>query len=431
MGLRAGSKVALINLGCRVNRVETDTIACGLEEAGCQIVATAEADAIVVNTCAVTGEAQTKTRKAVRRAARLPQHPVVVATGCAVTLFADELCLAAPGLVVEPRKDRVVKRVMQALGLQEPASEHMVVASTPTPTGRTRPGIKIQDGCDLRCSYCIVWKARGPSRSLPAAQVVEAVREAVRRGAHEVVLTGINLGCYRAQDGDAIGPEGRLEDLLRLVLAQTDVDRIRLSSIEPQDVTDGLLQTMADAGERIAPFLHVCLQSGCDATLERMRRPYTTGDFAAVVRAARQMLPRVALGTDVIVGFPGETDEEFADSLAFCKKMDFSRMHVFRYSKRPGTPAATAANQVSAAVSAQRGDRMRAMAERARIRNMRRCDGTDDLVVVQYEGEAVDSRLFPVRVDAALPVGSYVRVRLAWRDGGLVGTTANQGGNPH
>ncbi|MDO4796435.1 MAG: MiaB/RimO family radical SAM methylthiotransferase [Coriobacteriales bacterium] len=423
MGQRAGNRVALINLGCRVNRVETDAIARGLEDLGCVIVDTAQADAIVVNTCAVTAEAQTKTRKAVRRASRMCQEPIVVATGCAATLFADELRSVAPRLVVEPRKDRVVQCVAKKLGLSGndlpvPSS----VPMAPTPTGRTRPGIKIQDGCDLRCSYCIVWKARGPSRSMPAEQVVDAVRDAVGRGAHEVVLTGINLGRYRAPVQDSIAPGAGLNELLRLVLARTHVDRIRLSSIEPQDVTDGLLHAMAEAGDRVAPFLHVCLQSGCDATLGRMRRAYTTEQYASVVKRARDMLPHVALGTDVIVGFPGETDEEFAESLAFCEEMDFSRMHVFRYSKRPGTPAATASGQVPAHVSARRGDRMRAMAEQSRMRNMRLCDGTCDHLVVQGKGEAVDSRLFPVQVDDSLPVGSYVRAHLAWSYGGLVGT---------
>ena len=424
-GVRAGEgpRVAFVNLGCRVNRVELDLFARSFERAGCRIVPEEDAELVVVNTCAVTGEAQAKTRKAVRHAAALPQAPQVIATGCAASLFADELREAAPGVTIEPNKTLVAARGLAAIGRGEDyVDDDGQLAVSPTPTGRMRPGVKIQDGCDNRCSFCIVWKARGPSRSLPATQVVEAVEEACARGAHEVVLTGINLGSYRS-DGNGLGRGARLDGLLRVLLDRTPIERIRLSSIEPPDVTDELLEVMGASGGRIAPFLHVCLQSGCDATLRRMRRCYGTADFRDLVLRSRAHMPKVAIGTDLIVGFPGETDEEFRQSLAFCDEMAFARMHVFRYSKRPGTPAATAPDQVTASASAERGRRMRELAARMRREQMGLHVGDEDDVLVQSAGRAVGSHLFDVAVDPRLAVGELARVRFdAVRDDVLVST---------
>ena len=406
--------VSLVNLGCRVNRVELDAMALELERAGARLVAERDARVVVVNTCAVTGEAEAKTRKAVRHAASLPGRPLVIATGCVANLFADEMAALAPNVRVESDKSAVAALALAELGLDgtddAPDAPAEGCAPTPTPTGRTRPGIKIQDGCDNRCTYCIVWRARGAGRSMQPEEVLSAVRGAQTRGAHEVVLTGINLGSYRASD--AAGRELRLPALLDLLLSETDVERIRLSSIEPPDVTPELCRTMAAAGERVAPFLHVCLQSGCDETLRRMARVYRTADFRRVVETVREHLPHVALGTDLIVGFPGETDEDFERSLDFCREARFAKMHVFRYSRRPGTPAATMAGQVDPHVMAERGDRARALAEGLRLAEASRLVGERDLVVVQYPGRGVSGGLFDVLLDSSVPVDSLVPVRL-------------------
>ena len=408
-GARRG--VALVNLGCRVNRVELDLMASELERSGVEVVPERDARVIVVNTCAVTGEAEAKTRKAVLHAAGLPRAPLVVATGCVANLFADELEALAPNVVVEREKSHVAGRVLSEIGLSAGCGSGAIPALTPTPTGRTRPGIKIQDGCDNRCTYCIVWRARGRARSVAPAEVLRSVREAQARGAREVVLTGINLGCYRAE-GEGGGEMG-LPGLLDLLLERTDVERIRLSSIEPPDVTPELCAVMARAGERVAPFLHVCLQSGCDETLRRMARVYRTDLFRRVAQAAREAVPGLALGTDLIVGFPGETDEEFEASLAFCREMRFAKMHVFRYSRRPGTPAATMPGQVDPRVMAERGRRARELADELRLAEAGRLVGSRDLVLVQYPGRGVSGGLFDVLVDPALPLDSLVPVRLA------------------
>lgn len=392
-----------------------------LEGLGCVMCDEAEASAVVINTCAVTGEAQTKARKAVRRAALLPQLPLVVATGCVASLFSDDLSRIAPNVVVETDKGRVAQVVAKGLRLGDgPSVGACPVPATPTPTGRMRPGVKIQDGCDNRCTYCIVWKARGPSRSVGPDVVVEEVRAAVARGAHEVVLTGINLGGYHACVGSR---ELGLPDLLDRILAETHVERLRISSIEPPDVTGDLLRVMAASHGRVAPFLHVCLQSGCDETLRRMGRVYRSDLYRRVTDAAREALPEVALGTDLIVGFPGETDDEFARSHAFCEETGFARMHVFRYSRRPGTVAATAAGQVDPRVMAARSREMRELARRMRHAEAERLVGTEQLVVVQYPGRGISGGLFDVLVDPSAPVDSLVRVRVsAVRDDGtLVG----------
>lgn len=406
-------QVAVVNLGCRVNRVESDVIARRLIDAGCEICDERDADVVVINTCAVTGEAQAKARKAVRHAAHLPKAPQVIACGCAANLFAEELREAVPNITVELRKDVVAQRVLDLLGFDDARSagtSHL--AMTPTPTGRMRPGIKIQDGCNNRCTYCIVWKARGPSRSLASSEVVRAVNEACANHAHEVVLSGINLGNYRAPAGDTLGEGAGLDALLDHLLQHTTIERMRIASIEPPEVTDELLDVMADSNGRVAPFLHVCLQSGCDDTLERMGRTYNTAFFADVVARARARLDHVAIGTDVIVGFPGETDEEFEASYAFCEQMQFARMHVFRYSRRPGTPAAEAPNQIPAPEIAARSARMRDLANTLRVQNARPLHGVYDDVLVLSSGRAVDARLFEVKVKPELEPGSMVHVML-------------------
>ena len=402
--------VAFVSLGCRVNRVETDVIVSELRRAGMELVREREADVIVINTCAVTGEAEAKTRKAIRHAAGLPQRPLVIATGCVATLFSGELEALAPNVLVEVDKGAVARRVLDELQIKGQTPEGSTEFGTVTATGRTRPGIKVQDGCDLRCTYCIVWKARGRSRSVAVPEVVRQVREARAQGAREVVLTGINLGRYRDEvDGRRL----RLPELLETILDQTDVGRVRLGSIEPQDVDERLADVMAASEGRVAPFLHMCLQSGCDETLRRMGRVYDTDLFARRMLLVRERVEHASFGTDLIVGFPGETEREFAQSLAFCERARFSHMHVFRYSKRPGTPAATMEGQVDALVAARRSAQAQELSKNMRLAEARALVGSEDLVVVQAPGAGITGGLFDARLDETIPVDSLVPVRIA------------------
>lgn len=414
-------RAALINLGCRVNRVELDVMASALESAGIELCAEEDAQVIVVNTCAVTGEAEAKTRKALRRAASLPQTPTVIATGCTANLVGEELLELAPHIQVETQKAEVPRRVMEVLGLpQGGISDEGVLIQAPTPTGRTRPGIKIQDGCDNRCSYCIVWKARGAGKSMPVEQVIAEVQQAISRGAQEIVLTGINLGSYQgvhaaattgtvaAQTSSAVTVD--LPDLLEMICATTTIKRIRISSIEPPDVTEKLLRVMAAHPQRIAPFLHMCLQSGSESVLARMKRIYTAAEYRAWATRAYELVDNLVLGTDLIVGFPGETDAEWAESLAFCREMNFANMHIFRYSKRPGTPAAEAPDQVDPHVMAARAQEARLAAQEMRRGWAQKLIGTTQQVVVEAQGRGTTGGLFDVVVPKDIPVDSFVEV---------------------
>lgn len=350
------SRVAFVTLGCKVNQTESESIAAELltPPGGC---APEDAEVVVVNTCTVTGEADHKARKAVRHALALPQQPTVVVTGCLAALDAEALRALGERVVVEADKDAVARRVREHLRAATPPapSEHAALAATAAHPARTRVQLKVEDGCDAFCAYCIVPYARGVPRSVPAEHVVAEAERLAAAGASEIVLTGINIGRY---DDRGL----RLPGLIERVAA-SGVHRLRLSSIEPGDVDDALLAVAARTPAFCA-HLHVPLQAGSDAVLARMGRPYDTAGYAAAIARARDALPGLAVTTDVIVGFPGETDAEFAETLAFAEGIGFSRLHVFRYSARPGTPAAAMEAQVPPSVRAERSARLRALGDR-------------------------------------------------------------------
>ena len=419
----AGGRIlaaCVVNLGCKVNRIESDWMERELREAGCALVEECQADVVIVNTCAVTGEAEAKTRKAVRHAASLPHRPLVCVTGCVATLFPDEIAGLGEYVHVIADKGTVVREALRLLVEAGGAAESSTPAMAPapaesdalsesrapvcateagaslstlpavahahegdgTPESRLRRGVKVQDGCDNRCTYCIVWRARGPVRSTPLDQIERQVRTVLNGGAGEIVLSGINLGRYHSTTAD--GTPVHLDGLLRRVVALAGERAVvRASSIEPPDVTPALTETMAELRGHVCPHLHLPLQSGCDATLARMGRVYDTEAFAAAVTMVREQLPELSLSTDVIVGFPGETDEEFAQTLAFCREMRFSKMHVFRFSARPDTPAATMPNQVNPRVAQSRSERLRALADEMRAEDARSRIGSVEPILVE------------------------------------------------
>lgn len=410
---------SVVNLGCRVNRVESDRITSDLLRAGMDIVEQDEADVVIVNTCAVTGEAEAKTRKAVRHALGLPRQPYVIVTGCAVNLHAQELAGLSNRVIAEPAKIKVASRAVEVLGLADLPHidddldfEHKVAQTL----GRSRLGVKVQDGCNHRCTYCIVWKARGPERSVPVESVLEQVREVERAGVPEVVLTGVNLGAYdAASSADA---HFEIDELLDAILAQTAIPHVRLSSIEPMDISDRFIERMAASPLRVAPFLHLPVQSGCTATLERMGRPYTAEDFERQVERIRRILPNVAISGDLIVGFPGETDQEFEQTRAFVERVGFARLHVFRYSARPGTWAAAAPDQVAPEVMAERSAVIRDLvAKTARVDAVSRV-GSCEQAVIEHGSYATLGSFHRVFVRDAQPEdeGTLVSVRLTGVD---------------
>ena len=372
-----GLRVALRTLGCKVNRSESDALAEALATLG--IAASADpagADAIVVNTCTVTGEADAKARKEVRRALAATDGAVIV-TGCLAALDADGLRALDPRVRVETDRSALPGTVARLL---DAASAGASTAAGPgsRPLTRTRALVKVQDGCDNRCAYCIVPDARGAVRSVAADAVVGRVAELHGGGVAEVVLTGVNIGRYT----DAGAPD--LAALIQRVAA-TGIRRIRVSSIEPPDLDVRLLGALA-AAESVAPHLHVPLQSGCDRTLSTMRRRYDTAAYADTLRRARAEMPGLAVTTDVIAGFPGETDADFEESVAFITACGFTKLHVFRYSSREGTPAAADPAQVDACVKSERAERLRRLGSELEAAHARARAGTRATLLVEAGG---------------------------------------------
>ena len=355
--------VAIHTHGCKLNQADSSVLARQFRQAGYRIVETAaEADIYVLNTCTVTATADAKARQALRAARRANPEALVVATGCYSQRAAAELArLPAVSLVVgNTEKSRLVSLVAAArqevATADDPAAVGDDYGALLTPgenlPGRSRAMVKIQEGCDQVCAYCIVPKVRGRERSIPPEELVEQIRQRVDEGCREVVLTGTQLGTY----GFDL-PGTNLAGLLRRILAQTGVARLRVSSLQPQELGPELLRLWQE-DSRLCPHFHVPLQSGSDSILKTMRRRYTTAQFARTVELIRQTIPDAGITADLIVGFPGEGEREFTESLAFVEEMGFSDLHAFPYSPRPGTSAAYLAGQIADGVKKERMGRV-------------------------------------------------------------------------
>ena len=361
-------KIHLHTIGCRLNQAEIETMARQLAAGGHDVTAdAAEADTVILNTCAVTAEAARDARNLTRRFARANPAVGIVLTGCYATLAADELA-PLPGVArVVGNADKATIPLLLDPTLpadaplfdREPLARETAAGSI----GRTRGFIKVQDGCDNRCTFCVTTIARGAGVSRPLAEVVAEVQAFANAGYQEVVLSGVHLGSY----GRDLGRPAGLRELVAALLADTDVARIRLSSLEPWDVgvgddARGFFDLWANP--RLLPHLHLPLQSGSDRVLRRMARRTTRVAFRALADEARAAIPDLNLSTDLIVGFPGETDEEFAETLEYVESLAFGRLHVFSYSPRPGTAAAKMGAQVPGPVKKARAARLIALGER-------------------------------------------------------------------
>lgn len=393
-------RVALRTLGCKVNRVESEDIAADLIGRGASVVGEETARIVVVNTCTVTGEADAKARKAVRQALAASDDAIVVVTGCLAAVDAPALAALGDRVVVEADKERVADRVAELLGMAPDARGHAArPAARVGEPFRTRVQLKVQDGCDCFCSYCIVPYARGVPRSVPLAHIERQAADLVAAGARELVLTGINLGRYR--DGGA-----GLPDVVRAVAA-AGAARVRLSSIEPLDIDQPLLRALAETPAACA-HLHVPLQSGSGPVLSAMRRGYDPATFVARVTRAFEALPGLAVTTDVIAGFPGETDADHEATVALCERVGFSKLHVFRYSARRDTPAATMPDQVPPAVRAARAAELRQLSdELARSFSAGR-EGTRVELLVERVSDGVASGTTREYLHVEVPVGPDV-----------------------
>lgn len=396
-------KAALHNLGCKVNAYETEAMRQLLEEAGYEIVAFQEkADVYVVNTCSVTNIADRKSRQMLHRARRLNPQAVIVAAGCYVqTAGADAPADADTPVDVNapaganasanadaPTGANVLEEGIADIILGNNKKKHLIPMlaeymqtreqvrdwedindgkkeyerlSVNRLSAHTRAFIKIQDGCSQFCSYCVIPYARGRVRSRQPEDVLEEIQRLAQSGCREVVLTGIHLSSYGVDFGEPAG-DGLLR-LLRQVHAIKGICRIRLGSLEPGIITEGFVKSLAQM-EKICPHFHLSLQSGCDTVLKRMNRKYNTQEYAEKCGILRKAFSRPAITTDVIVGFPGETEEEFCATRQFLGQVHFYEMHIFKYSKRKGTKAATMDGQVVEALKAQRSAQLLELGEK-------------------------------------------------------------------
>lgn len=365
----------------------------------------ADCDVAILNTCTVTGEADAKNRKALRTLLRAGKAAIIV-TGCAVNIDTARYADVDPRISCEHDKERIpalaVRLARDTAAVSTAISDQTTMERSDSGF-RTRVDLKIQDGCDNACSYCIVHVARGPARSVPAATVISRARTLADAGTRELVLVGIDLAAYRDADID-------LARLVTLLQEKTDIGRVRVSSVEPQSVTPTLVDVLAHSEGRLCRHLHLCLQSGSDKVLREMNRRYDADAFCALANRLHEAVPRIALSTDVIVGFPGETEDDFARTCKLVEHCGFMRLHVFRYSKRPGTPAAIRDDQVDPKVKTARSQTLIELGRRLALSDMERRLGTIEEVVIERPGIGTSESYHAVACDTALPVGALVEV---------------------
>lgn len=410
-------KVAFHTLGCKVNQGETAAMAHLFCQAGYEVVPFTEvADVYLVNTCAVTVQAERKSRQMVRRARDHSPGALVVMVGCYPQVAGHEQLseLADIDLIVgSSDKHRIVQLVAQVLAEHRPLlavspwSEQAQFSAIGAgqESSRTRANLKVQDGCQQFCAYCIIPYARGPERSRTTAQVEAEADALLRQGYREIVLTGIHLGSY----GRDLQPATDLSALLQQLLPLPRLQRLRLSSIEPNEITPEMLQLMQQR-TNFCRHLHIPLQSGTDEVLKAMNRRYTTADYRRIVELARTYVPNLAITTDVIVGFPGETEEQFERTCQFIQETGFSRLHVFRYSRRPGTPAADFALQVPAAEKDRRSKTLIAIGKQLARTYAERLVGESVQVLWEHEQDGYwrghTDTYVPVSAVSTLPLGN-------------------------
>lgn len=372
--------ISFKTLGCRVNLYETDALASRFKSAGYEVVDSDKADIFVVNTCTVTNTSDQKCRQAIHQIRRKNPSALLVVTGCMVNHRKEELIQSgiAQYVIDNERKAAIFDIVDEHFkhGSSDPEGyDRNLFSYQPAfDTFHTRSLIKIHDGCNNFCSYCIIPMVRGRSTSRPANDIYDNVREVVSHGFKEVVLTGVNIGRYHDESTD-------FETLVENILNIDGDFRVRISSIEPEQFTDPFLSLFQH--EKLAPHMHICLQSGSNATLRQMNRHYTTEQFREMCQRIKAFRPDFNITTDIIVGFPGETDEHFQESCDFAREIGFSHIHTFKYSKRTGTKAAAMPNQVPEAVKTQRSEVMRNISIENKLRYFKQMQGQRQRMLIE------------------------------------------------
>lgn len=428
----------LHSFGCRATQSDGSSLERELARQGLPRAGSArDAEVVIFNTCTVTAAADEDARAAIRRVRRENPHARIMVTGCYAQRAPEEVAAldGVTWVVGNSHKHQVAEIAagkstrdfvpVEKLSLSAPAFTlvgdifaHTELIAAPVFAGetlgeRTRPNLKVQDGCNNRCSFCIIPSVRGRNRSMPLARVVQEARALADAGYREIVLSGINLG----QWGRDFQPAQRFEQLLRALLEQTTVEKIRISSVEPMDWSDELI-AMAASSPRVAEHAHVPLQSGSDSILRRMHRRYRPWHYAQKIRAIREAMPDAAIGADVMVGFPGETDELFEESRGFIEHLPFTYLHVFTYSSRPGTPSAAMPNQVPVHAARERNRVLRELAAKKNLAFRRGFLGrTLDVITLQNGDheftEALSDNYLKVRVAGQYEPNQWLQVNIA------------------
>lgn len=372
-------RIAFTTLGCKINQYETEQMQRALLSRGGVVVPfTADADVYIINTCTVTAKSDYQCRQAVRAAVRRGNGARVVVTGCYAETRPEEIRMI-PGVdavVGNREKESLAGLIMPAGSPLTRLPAAVPAGSSVTPSGRTRAFLKMQDGCDGSCSYCIVPRARGRSRSLPEDALVQSFQGLVESGYPEIVLSGIHIGRYGAD----LAPPTDLSRVLARFLSMRGRARIRLSSIEPREITPEIIGFL---GKGLCRHLHIPLQSGDDAILAAMNRDYSSGFYRELIEDIAQRVPGIAIGADVMVGFPGEGETEFENTYRLIQESPLTHLHVFSYSPRPGTPAASMKNHVPEKIKKQRSEALRELGRKKHIAFRVQCTGNPLRTVVE------------------------------------------------
>ena len=418
-------KVAFHTLGCKVNQHDSAIMAALFQDAGYTIVDfNDKADVYVVNTCTVTHLSDRKSRQMIRRAAGENPDATVVVCGCYAQTAKNELeALDEVDLIIGTNERHCVVEAVEEFRANHVKTAYMpdddelfVYEDLPHErvSGMTRAYVKVQEGCDQFCAYCIIPYARGPLRSRSEEDTIAEINMLVDKGYKEVILTGIHLGAYgrgvKDQTCDLTG-------LCRRILDETKIERLRLGSLEGIEVTDELIDMIA-TNPRMAQHLHLPLQSGCDRTLEAMRRPYDSEAFRDMMRSIRQRVPDIAITTDLMVGFPDETEEDFKESLVFCNDIAFANMHIFKYSMRGGTPAAAMTGQIDPQIKERRAKQMADVAQKNKHEYEQRFVGKTLRILVEEQNKEglwtghSSNYLFVAFPGEGIQSGDFVDVKL-------------------
>ena len=376
------NKVAFYTLGCKVNQYETNAMIEQFIKSDYELVDFEDvADIYVINTCTVTNMSDRKSRQIIRRVKQLNTNSILAVTGCYAQVASEELeKIEEIDLIVgnTEKKDivEIIENYTEKINLTDINNQkEFVDFGTTTYTEKTRAVVKVQDGCNNFCSYCIIPYAKGRVRSRKLESIIKEIKSIVETGIQEIVITGIHVASYGLDLKDS---DIRLIDLLEEINKIEGLKRIRLGSLEPNIITDEFVERLKKV-DKICDHFHLSLQSGCDDTLKRMNRKYTTDDFEKVVERLRSAFPNVILTTDIIVGFPGETEEEFKDTYNYLKKINFYKMHVFKYSQRKGTRAAVMPDQIDGNTKEQRSHKL-----------MQLSDENEEKILNTYIGETLE-----------------------------------------